>query len=87
MATHHLITLLRSPIGLPPASRQTLVALGLHRRHQAVLHPFSATVAGQVLRVKELVSVRNVGADDGARAVRRRRPEGSGWEVLGRVGR
>lgn len=83
--THHLITLRRSPIGLPPASRLTLEALGLHRLHQSVLHPFSPTAAGQILRVKELVQVKNVDAEEGRKLVVRSRSEGSGLEVAGRA--
>ncbi len=81
--THFLITLLRSPIGLPPASRQTLTALGLNKLHTSVIHPFSETCAGQILRIKELVEVKNVTADQGREIMRmlRTRGEGKGWEV------
>lgn len=84
-ATHHLITLVRSPRGLPPQSRQTLEALGLHRLHQSVLQSFSGPTAGKILKVKELVTVRNVGEEEGRRLMTRRRPEGGGFEVSGRA--
>lgn len=83
--THHLITLQRSPIGLPPSSRATLEALGLYRRYQSVLQPFGGPVAGKILRVKELVKVQNVTEEEGRRGMERRRGEGSGLEVSGKV--
>jgi ribosomal protein L30 len=86
--THHLITLLRAPIGLPPVASRTLESLGLYRRHQSVLHRFDPTVAGKILRVKELVGVKNVSEEEGERAIwmsTRGRKEGSGVEVSGRV--
>lgn len=83
--THHLITLVRSSRGLPPQSRQTLEALGLHRLHQAVLQPFSGPTAGKILKVKELVTVQNVEEETGRRLMARRRPEGGGFEVSGRA--
>ncbi|EIW72702.1 ribosomal protein L30 [Tremella mesenterica] len=83
--THHLITLTRSPIGLPPQARGTLEALGLYRRYSSVLHPFGPTVAGQILRVKELVSVRNVTEEEGIISLAKKGSEGSGVVVSGRV--
>lgn len=93
--THYLITMLRSGRGLPPSSGATLEALGLHRRYQSVMHPFSAPVAGgwyivpltagMILKVKELVEVRNVDEAEGLKAIQRKRREGSGLEVTGRV--
>lgn len=85
-ATHYLITLERSPIGLPPASRATLEALGLHDKlHRSVMHPFSSTTAGQILKVKELVRVKNVTEEEGLQYIKRRKGEGKGWEVTGRA--
>lgn len=84
--THYLITLERSPIGLPPASRATLEALGLHDKlHRAVMHPFSATTAGQILKVKELVRVKNVTEQEGLEYIQRGKGEGQGWEVVGKA--
>ncbi|KAF2089808.1 50S ribosomal protein L30 [Saccharata proteae CBS 121410] len=54
------ITLLRSAIGLPSKSLGVLKALGLRKRMRTVYHPVSQQVAGQVLRVKELVDVQEV---------------------------
>jgi ribosomal protein L30 len=83
--THYLITLVRSARGLPPRSGATLEALGLHRLHQSVLQEHSAAAAGKILRVKELITVRNVTAEEGAAFLERRRPEGSGVVSTGRV--
>lgn len=82
--THYLIRLVRSPIGLPPRSKANLVALGLYRLHQKVLQKHDVTTAGKILRVKELVTVENVGYEEGMKALARRRPEGSGVEVIGK---
>lgn len=86
-ATHHLITLLRSPHGLPQKSHQTLQTLGLHKLHQTVLYPFSPALAGKLLAVKELIKVKNVSQAEGEMMVQkqRHRGEGPGLEVSGRV--
>ena len=55
------ITLMRSAIGLPKRSTGVLKALGLRRRMQTVFFPVGQDVAGQILKVKELVDVREVG--------------------------
>ncbi len=83
--THHLITLIRSSLSVPSYSSRTLESLGLHNRYQSVLHPFSSSVTGQILRVKELVEVRNVNYEEGSRWIRMRKSQGSGVEVRGRV--
>ncbi|CAI7565316.1 unnamed protein product [Penicillium manginii] len=54
------ITLLRSAIGLPRRSTDVLKALGLKKRMATVFHAVSPSVAGQIMRVKELVSVEEV---------------------------
>ena len=54
------ITLLRSAIGLPTRTRGVLMALGLPKRMRTVFHPVSPQVAGQVMKVKELVAVSEV---------------------------
>ncbi|CAI7606234.1 unnamed protein product [Penicillium bialowiezense] len=51
------ITLLRSAIGLPRRSTDVLKALGLKKRMATVFHAVSPSVAGQVMKVKELVQV------------------------------
>lgn len=54
------ITLIRSAIGLPKKSQGVLNALGLKKRMRTVFHPVSPQVAGQIMRVKELVAVSEV---------------------------
>lgn len=60
--THFRITLHRSAIGLPARTKQTLEALGIHRRMQTVFHKHTPDIAGKILKVKELVEVTNVPA-------------------------
>jgi large subunit ribosomal protein L30 len=54
------ITLMRSGIGMPKKTQGVLMALGLRRRMKTVFHPVSPQVAGQIMRVKELVHVEEV---------------------------
>jgi large subunit ribosomal protein L30 len=54
------ITLVRSGIGMPKRTRGVLEALGLHRRMKTVFHPVSPQIAGQIMKVKELVRVEEV---------------------------
>ncbi|RKF63579.1 putative 54S ribosomal protein L33, mitochondrial [Erysiphe neolycopersici] len=54
------ITLMRSGIGLTKRSRGVLEALGLRKRTKTVFLPVSPETAGQIMRVKELVSVTEV---------------------------
>lgn len=54
------VTLLRSAIGLPRRSSDVLKALGLKKRMGTVFHAVSPSVAGQIMKVKELVSVEEV---------------------------
>ncbi|KAJ9649251.1 39S ribosomal protein L33, mitochondrial [Coniosporium apollinis] len=54
------ITLLRSAIGLPAKRTGVLQALGLRKRMATVYHPVSQDVAGQIMKVKELVDVAEV---------------------------
>ncbi|KAF9890160.1 39S ribosomal protein L33, mitochondrial [Aspergillus nanangensis] len=51
------ITLVRSAIGLPRRTTDVLKALGLKKRMAQVFHPVSPSVAGQIMKVKEIVSV------------------------------
>lgn len=83
--THHLITLTRSPLSLPVYSSRTLAALGLRKRYQSALHSFSPSTTGRILRVKEIVRVRNVSKEEGERWMNMTRSEGSGVAVSGRV--
>lgn len=54
------ITLTRSAIGLPRRSSDVLKALGLKRRMGVVFHRVTPSVAGQIMKVKELVEVQEV---------------------------
>ncbi|KAI1913819.1 39S ribosomal protein L33, mitochondrial [Ophidiomyces ophidiicola] len=58
--TYFRITLLRSAIGLPRRTTGVLKALGLKKRMNTVFYPVSKDVAGQIMKVKELVAVQEV---------------------------
>ncbi|BGP43918.1 hypothetical protein JCM10449v2_007975 [Rhodotorula kratochvilovae] len=60
--SHFLITLLRSPLHLPPSQRASAASLGLHKRLSSSIVPITPQNAGYVLRIKELVGVRQVSA-------------------------
>lgn len=51
------VTLLRSRIGVLPKQERTLLALGLRRIRQSVLHRDSPEVRGMLSRVKHLVRI------------------------------
>ena len=54
------ITQIRSSIGLPRKIQGVLRALGLKKRMATVFHPVNSDVAGQIMKVKELVAVSEV---------------------------
>ncbi|KAH8599131.1 50S ribosomal protein L30 [Bisporella sp. PMI_857] len=54
------ITLMRSGIGLPKRVSGVLKALGLRQRMKTVYYPVTPEVAGQIMKVKELVEVTEV---------------------------
>jgi large subunit ribosomal protein L30 len=54
------ITLMRSGIGLPKRTQGVLKALGLRRRMKTVFFPVTPEVAGQIMKVKELLAVQEV---------------------------
>ena len=58
--TFFKITLIRSAIGLPEKTNGVLRALGLRKRMATVFHPVTPQVAGQIMKVKELVAVSEV---------------------------
>jgi ribosomal protein L30 len=60
MSSYFRITLMRSGIGLPKRTQGVLKALALRQRMKTVFYPVSPEVAGQIMKVKELVSVREV---------------------------
>lgn len=68
------ITLMRSGIGMPKKVQGVLHALGLRKRMTTVYYPVSQSVAGQIMRIKELVDVKEVDhamTKDEMRAARR----------------
>lgn len=60
MPSYFRITLIRSAIGLPAKHSKVLKALGLRKRMSTVFHEVSPTVAGQIMRIKELIAVAEV---------------------------
>lgn len=54
------ITLMRSGIGMPARVQGVLKALGLRKRMTTVYYPVSQSVAGQIMKIKELVDVKEV---------------------------
>ncbi|KAI8380435.1 hypothetical protein EDC96DRAFT_550722 [Choanephora cucurbitarum] len=59
-ADYYKITLKRSTIGLPKDVRAASKTLGLFRLHQTSYKPVSASAAGLILKLKELVQVQVV---------------------------
>ncbi|KAF3914231.1 hypothetical protein AA313_de0202474 [Arthrobotrys entomopaga] len=51
------VTLLRSGIGMPEKKLGVLKALGLRKRMRTVFHKITPATAGQLMKVKELISV------------------------------
>ena len=58
--TFFRITLIRSAIGLPEKTSTVLRALGIRKRMGTVYHPVTADIAGQIMKIKELVAVSEV---------------------------
>jgi len=54
------ITLIKSPIGRPPAHRQTVKTLGLTRLNKTVRHKETPAILGMVRQVSHLLSVKQV---------------------------
>ncbi|RDA94884.1 hypothetical protein CP533_4309 [Ophiocordyceps camponoti-saundersi (nom. inval.)] len=71
----------KSGIGLPARTRGALSALGLRRRTQTVFKPVNTSVAGMLMRVKELVSVAEVDRPLSKEEVRRERTPDRGFFV------
>ncbi|KAJ1937362.1 hypothetical protein EC988_007913 [Linderina pennispora] len=74
------ITLQRSPIGLPPRTRQNAEALGLRRRGNIVYRPITNELAGVVLKLKEIVKLEIVDSVQESKT-----PASDGFEVIGRM--
>lgn len=54
---YYQITLMRGLIGLPQSTRKIVRTLGLTKRHQIVWQPITSSIAGMILKLKELVRV------------------------------
>ena len=54
------ITLIKSPIGRPPAHRQTVKTLGLTRLNKTVRHKETPAITGMVNQVRHLLAVLEV---------------------------
>ncbi|KAL6703574.1 39S ribosomal protein L33, mitochondrial [Coniothyrium glycines] len=80
------ITLMRSGIGLPLKTQGVLHALGLRKRMTTVYHPVSQSVAGQIMRIKELVDVAEVASPMTKTQMRDARRPDKGYYVEKRVG-
>ncbi|KAI9297796.1 50S ribosomal protein L30, partial [Neoconidiobolus thromboides FSU 785] len=51
------VTLMRSPIGLPPKTRKAVTSLGLKKLHQTVFKIRNEVSVGHIFKVKELVKI------------------------------
>lgn len=63
MANKLSITLKHSPIGRPENQRKTVIALGLKKLQQTVVHHDTPVIRGMIDRVKHLVEVQPVEAE------------------------
>ncbi|KAJ4297886.1 39S ribosomal protein L33, mitochondrial [Kalmusia sp. IMI 367209] len=81
------ITLMRSGIGLPQKTQGVLHALGLRKRMTTVYHPVSQSVAGQIMRIKELVDVKEVDRAVTKEEQRRARRPDPGYYIEKRFGK
>lgn len=79
------ITLIRSAIGLPAKSLNVLKALGLRKRMATVFHPVSPAVAGQIMKVKELVAVSEVEKSLSKQEVHQERVPDAGFYIESRA--
>jgi large subunit ribosomal protein L30 len=58
------ITLVRSTIGRPEDQERTVKSLGLRRLHQTVVRQDNPSIRGMVQKIRHLVNVEPVGADE-----------------------
>ncbi len=54
------ITLMRSPIACLQKHIRTVEALGLHKRHQTVVHEDNPSIRGMIFVVKHMVTVEEI---------------------------
>jgi large subunit ribosomal protein L30 len=81
------ITLIRSAIGLPARTGNVLKALGLRKRMATVFHPVTPSVAGQIMKVKELVAVSEVDSPKTKQEMHQERVPDTGFYVESRASR
>ncbi|KAJ2782475.1 hypothetical protein GGI15_002905 [Coemansia interrupta] len=74
------ITLQRSTIGLPPRTRENARALGLKRRGHVAYRAISNEIAGQIVKLKEVVKVELVDKVEPLHV-----KAANGYEVIGRM--
>lgn len=72
--THYEVTLKRSPLHLPADSLAACVSIGLRKRLSTTLIPINQSNSGNLLTIKELISVKLVNLEEFIAA----RPERSG---------
>lgn len=73
--------MMRSAIGLPKRSTGVLKALGLRKRMKTVFYPVTPEVAGQIMKVKELVKVEEVAASKTKTELKAERSPDAGFYV------
>jgi large subunit ribosomal protein L30 len=86
MTSYFRIVQIRSAIGLPHKTRGVLHALGLKKRLSIVYHPVSPDVAGQIMKVKELVDVEEVDTPMTWQEIRQSRRPDPGFYIERTVG-
>lgn len=79
------ITLQRSLIGASKSTRAVADHLGLTKRLKTVFRPVCASVAGEILKIKELVSVETVDRAMSKEEQREERRPERGYRVVGRM--
>lgn len=84
-AKYFKITQLKSTIGLPRLYKDTLLSLGLRRRHQSVFHKITPQQAGQILRVKSLVQVELADQYMSKEEMREERKSDPGFTFIGKA--
>lgn len=81
MSSYFRITLMRSGIGLPKRTQGVLKALGLRKRMKTVFYPVTPEVAGQIMKVKELIKVEEVDAPKSKEELHQERRPDAGFYI------
>lgn len=82
---YYRIHLYRSFIGMPQTIRETCKALGLRKTGNVVYRKVSPQIAGQVVKVKELVRVNLVESIEIQQAELLSRKSSPGYSVIGKA--